>query len=77
MNAALGTRGRYAVTQGEAQSVITCGLFTASLNAATSCGLFPRLKPLQAAFLARTFCEKMVLPKKSKGSVTSSNVFPS
>lgn len=38
MNTVFGTRGRCqrGVTHSEAQSVITCGLFTASLNGATS-----------------------------------------
>lgn len=56
---AFGARRRHqsAVTGGEAQAVTTCGLLTSSLNAATTHGSFPRLKPLQT-FLARIFCEK-------------------
>lgn len=67
-NAALGTRGRChpAVTHSEAQSAITCGLFTSSLNAATSCGLFLRLKPLQAVFLARAFFEKWSCQRRAR-----------
>lgn len=69
--------GITALRQGEAQGTLTTsGLFTSSLNAATTCGSLPRLKPLQPAFPAKIFGEKWCCQRKARAIWPAQIFFP-